>query len=151
MKVEVLQKMLGELLLKGGFSFEKITLTTKEGGATLLHIKSSKEGELIGNEGDVLKAFQHLLRRIVEKGESESPLILDVNEYRANKEQALKEMVMLKGEGVVLSQGELELPPMDSFERRLVHHFFEGHKEIKTLSRGEGKERRVVLVYSKTS
>jgi predicted RNA-binding protein Jag len=42
---------------------------------------------------------------------------------------------------------DVELDPMSSYERMIVHSYLEGVPEIKTESIGEGSSRRVVIKY----
>ena len=62
---------------------------------------------------------------------------------------------LLKNEALVLAQrakafkSNVEMAPMNAYERMIIHSVFASDKEIKTESEGEGKMRRIVFKYTK--
>ena len=44
-------------------------------------------------------------------------------------------------------KNDIEIDPMPSYERRIIHMFLEGANDIKTESEGYGPTRRVVIKY----
>jgi len=48
-------------------------------------------------------------------------------------------------------KSNIEIDPMPAFERRIIHMFLEGIKDIKTESEGYGPTRRVVIKYVEPS
>ncbi|WP_240181621.1 R3H domain-containing nucleic acid-binding protein [Nocardioides sp. 616] len=77
---------------------------------------------LVGREGQVLEALQELTRLAVyrETGER-SRLMLDISGYRAQKREELEALAATLISEVRASGQRVELEPMSSFERKVVH------------------------------
>jgi spoIIIJ-associated protein len=109
---------------------------------------SSKEeiGRIIGKEGATLKALELLIRAIAGKQFSQSvKIVLDADNYLLKREESLKSNALDVAEKVEKRGIPIELGEMTPRERRIIHMFLEGRKKIHTYSRGEGKERRLVI------
>ena len=111
-------------------------------------IHSSDAGILIGTKGETLDALSYLIRRICERDnedEERSVFIVDVNNYQTKKIQELIDSAQASARRVRLFKQSVELSPMTSYERMLIHSLFTDDKEITTTSYGDGKFRRIVL------
>jgi spoIIIJ-associated protein len=71
--------------------------------------------------------------------------IVDINNYQTKKLDEFKEGLNTSADRVRLFKEPVELSPMTSYERMIVHSTFSDDPEIKTESEGEGRFRRVVL------
>ena len=101
------------------------------------------------NKGEVLHAFNYLIKRIIDKkGINEAKFLVDVNEYQEKKLQDLEEQAILLAERARAFKHEVELHPMNAYERMVVHALFTNDPHMETSSVGEGRFRRVVLRYS---
>jgi len=90
----------------------------------------------------------HGIRRVVEKNNTEderSVFIVDVNNYQTKKIQELVDSAQSSARRAKLFKQNVELSPMTSYERMLIHSLFTDDEEITTSSYGDGKFRRVVL------
>lgn len=114
-------------------------------------INTNDAGILIGNRGENLDALGYLIRRVVEKNtkpdEEREMFIVDVNNYQTKKLQEFTDSLKISAERVRLFKQDVELSPMTSYERMIVHTTFSKDPEIKTESEGEDKFRKVVLKY----
>jgi spoIIIJ-associated protein len=101
---------------------------------------------LIGQQGKTLSDIQQLLGRIIRK-QLEIPLYLDldINQYKASKKNYLEQIARETANQVALDGFPKELSPMTAFERRIVHLYLQERSDIKTESKGEGEDRRVVV------
>lgn len=116
--------------------------------ADALKVKvASEEGQtLIGQGGGLLGDFQKILGRILRKQlDQEIFLHLDINQYKESKEKYLFQLARELADKVSLEGKEHVLFPMTAFERRVVHTALLERGDVSTESRGEGKERRVVI------
>ncbi len=112
----------------------------------LINIKTKEPKVLIGERGQTLIEIQHLLRILLRKKiENEFLIELDVNDYKKRKEEALREVARDVADEVVFYKKEKILPPMSSYERRIIHISLKDRNDIETESTSEGKERRVVV------
>jgi len=111
-------------------------------------IHSSDAGILIGVKGETLEALGYLIRRIVEKNNTEDErtvFIVDVNNYQTKKIKELVDGAQTSARRAKLFKQNVELSPMTSYERMIVHSLFTDDEDITTASYGDGKFRRVVL------
>ncbi len=101
---------------------------------------------LIGERGQTLIEIQHLLRILLRKKIDNKFLIeLDVNDYKRKKEEALKEVARDIADEVSFYKKEKILPPMSSYERRIIHLSLKNREDVETESINEGRERRIVV------
>lgn len=92
----------------------------------------------------ILPALDHLFGLMFRK-EDESPFVIDLNYYRKERERLIAELARAAAHKAMITKADVELPPMNAYERRLVHMEITTHPELKTESTGVGKERRVVI------
>jgi spoIIIJ-associated protein len=138
---EILESILGHL----GFTFE-IQETEELEGHTL-NIITREPGRLIGRNGHTLDELEYLLNRIIESQQdlhsrtgsspasSETAKIrIDVEHYRkAERDQFITRWK--EHADRVRSTGEsIKLPPMNSYNRLLIHQYFKDDPDIKTRS-----------------
>lgn len=138
-----------ELLKKMTIDFEKIEVLNN-GINTTYQIHTSDAGILIGNRGETLEALSYLIRRMVNKDleeENRQMFIVDVNNYQTKKLEEFTQSLKVSADRVRLFKQSVELSPMTSYQRMIVHSTFTNDPEITTESEGDGRFRRVVLKY----
>ena len=115
-------------------------------------IKTQDSGILIGESGKNFIALNHILKKIVDKKfgseEDHSARIqfsIDINDYQAKKMEELKNSARIGAQKVRYFKREVEMEPMSSYERRVVHSVLSEYPDITTESAGEGPGRRVVI------
>lgn len=96
------------------------------------------------NISSILPALDHLVNSMVRK-ETKELLILDLNHYRRERERLIVDLARAAARKAVVTKEDVELPPMNAYERRLVHMEIQSHPELKTESVGSGKERRTFI------
>jgi len=72
-------------------------------------------------------------------------LSLDINDYKKNKEEYLRDLARTTADEVALFKREKELPPMAAAERRVIHTSLSSRDDVTSESVGEGLDRRVVI------
>ena len=92
----------------------------------------------------VVDAMNHLLQMVAKKNQAKA-IFLDINNYRQERESLISELARAAAKKVTATKEEVQLPSMNSYERRLVHVELALHPEVKTESVGEGKERYVII------
>ena len=108
----------------------------------MLHIETSDPGRLIGKFGQTLNDLQFLLNRMLYKqsgkmGTDEprsSRVIVDVERYRERQRDDLLKHAFQAADKVRRWGDPVELEPMNSFERRIIHRAFTSDPEIETVS-----------------
>lgn len=92
----------------------------------------------------IVESVNHIFQMIAKKY-GQPPLFLDINNYRQQREGLIVELARAAAKKVSLTGGNISLPAMNSYERRLVHLELAIHPEVTTESVGMGKERYVVV------
>ena len=102
--------------------------------------------QLVGNKGAVLDALQELTRLAVTRETGErSRLMLDISGYRAGVKGKLTEVGKEAAAKAIESGEEVELKPMNAFERKVVHDAV-AEAGAKSISKGEDPKRRIVVL-----
>tara|TARA_Y100000310_G_scaffold168680_1_gene168745 strand:- start:941 stop:1372 length:432 start_codon:yes stop_codon:yes gene_type:complete len=92
----------------------------------------------------VLPALDHLCNLILRKEEF-PPHIVDLNYYRKERERLIIELARAAARKATIKKENIELPPMNSYERRIVHMELADKPDLQTESIGESRDRRVVI------
>lgn len=92
----------------------------------------------------LLPAFEHV-SAIIFKKHNLPPFIIDINYYRKERERLISDLARAAAKKATITKSDVELPPMNSYERMLVHTEITLHPELTTESTGDGKDRRVVI------
>jgi spoIIIJ-associated protein len=96
------------------------------------------------NISSVLPALDHLVNLMVRK-ETRELLIVDLNHYRRERERLIVDLARAAARKAVVTKQDVELPPMNAYERRLVHVEIQSHPELRTESVGMGKARHTLI------
>jgi len=102
---------------------------------------------LIGKQAETLNALQYITRLIVGKevGHGVS-LIVDVEGYRARREQNLRQLARRMASQAVKTGRRQMLEPMPANERRIIHLELRDNDEVSTSSVGEEPRRKVTII-----
>jgi len=113
-------------------------------------VSSPDSALLIGERGDRLMALNHLVRRIIEREfpDAETPFLVDVNNYQKRRIDEIRTKAHMLAERARYFKSAIEMDPMSSYERMIVHAEFTETPDIATASAGFGKDRHVVLKYT---
>ena len=127
---ELLDTMLGYL----GFVVQ-IEETTNQGGNLVLQIYTEESRRLIGRNGETLEAIQFLLNRLLQtKDKDAAKVIVDCEHYRSMREDRIVQRVRELADRVRITGRSLQLEPMNSYERRLIHNAFKDDPDVATWS-----------------
>lgn len=101
---------------------------------------------LIGRHGQTLDAIQELTRMVVGRQLDERiRVVVDVGDFRKRHEDRLATMGREAAERAVASGDEIELEPMNAYERKIVHDAVATVEGANSVSRGEDPTRYVVV------
>ena len=127
---ELLDTILGYL----GFVAE-IDEQRSEGGNLTLQIYTEETARIVGRDGETLEAIQFLLNRLIQaKARDAQKVIVDCEHYRSMREDKIVHRVRELAERVRVSGRSLQLEPMNSYERRIVHNAFKDDPDVATWS-----------------
>ena len=110
-------------------------------------INGENLNDLIGHHGDCLLALSHIMS-LVCKNENGKRVILDVENYRQKRQEALVALAKRIADKVSKSGRYYKLEPMEASERRIIHLALQDDDRVTTLSKGE-EPRRYLIVFPK--
>ena len=109
-------------------------------------VSSTETGLFIGQKGETIDALQYLLNVAVYKDKPFSKrIVIDSEGYRQRRIEAVQGIAHRTARKTVREQRPMELPPMNSSERRTVHTFLKDNPNVETHSQGNGDNRRVIV------
>lgn len=95
----------------------------------------------------LILCFERIAKLISKKLDpaAEDNLILDINNYRRERERLIAELAKAAARKVLMNKQEVKLPAMNAFERRIVHMELASRPDVKTESFGLGPERHIIV------
>jgi spoIIIJ-associated protein len=137
---EILENVLSLLSLEGSFEVEE-----KEDGV-FVSIDTQDAGRVIGHQGETLSALQLIVNLIVSRQVEDSKrVIVDIASWKQSKEEELAHKARIWAEQVNQDKKAMELEPMPSWQRRIVHMTIQETEGVQSESVGEGEERHLVI------
>jgi spoIIIJ-associated protein len=114
--------------------------------AITARIEGEDLGLLIGRHGQTIDALQLLCYRAAFQGSAERKrVVVDAAGYRDRRHDILSRQADSAAERALRSGNPVELEPMSSQERRVVHDHLKERAGIETYSEGDEPERRVIV------
>ena len=112
-----------------------------------LNIKTDENTSLIiGKRGITLNSLQFLVNNYAKKFSSHYFRIeVDCDDYRENRKKTLEELALNLAKKSKKIGKPVELEPMTSIERKIIHNALTGIKNVETESRGEEPYRYLVI------
>jgi len=134
-----------ELVSAMGFE-ATVTAEAQEDHVDVAAQVSSGEDLLTGEKGEVRQALQHLLNRMLNRGEgSRYHLQLEINEFWKHREDELRELAQRLAEQALETGSETVTEYLNSQERRIVHTTLRDDTRVKTYALGTGLIKRVAV------
>jgi spoIIIJ-associated protein len=138
------KKFTQEILDKMGFM---AMVEAKMGeGIVEVKIKGEDMGRIIGKEGLTLKSLETVVSSAMSRLYGERVRVtIDADGYKEKREKSLERLARDVIDEVVKNGKEKVMPPMSAADRRVIHLFVKENNKVKSYSRGEGDERRLVI------
>ena len=108
-------------------------------------VHGEKLGKLIGYHGENIQALQMLLSGLKLRSEGPVRLYLDIDGYKASKNQTLVDLANKVAEQAIKIERNIHLDPMSAYDRRIIHTTLQDRDDVTTESTGEGEKRHVVV------
>ncbi|QHW32194.1 protein jag [Paenibacillus rhizovicinus] len=103
-------------------------------------------GMLIGRRGQTLDALQYLVNIVANRySSSHLRIVLDAEDFRQRRRKTLEDLSDRLAGHVVRTRKEVVLEPMAPHERKIIHSQLQNHAKVKTFSKGDEPNRRVVI------
>ncbi len=132
---------------------EEFTVTEEASVYPAINITGDDKGILIGHHGETLDAIQFLVnlssqrRAGIKSGKETVKIKIDVENYRAKREEALRILARKMAGRAVRYKKNMFLEPMNPYERRIIHSELQSYPGVSTHSVGSDKNRKIVISY----
>ena len=118
----------------------------QKGEATIIRLNGEKMGALIGRRGETMESLSYLASLVANRLEGDYiKLGLDVAGYRDKRESDLTALAQRIGAKVRKTGRSFAMEPMNPYERRIIHSAIGKMEGVRSESKGEGRDRRVVI------
>tara|TARA_B100000959_G_scaffold281461_1_gene345564 strand:- start:94 stop:855 length:762 start_codon:yes stop_codon:yes gene_type:complete len=118
-----------------------------EEGSIVFELEGDDAGLVIGRRGETLASIEYLVRLIASRSLGRrANVIIDVEDYKFRRRSKLKSIAEKSASKVEKTGKRISLEPMSPADRRIVHMSLVDYKNVKTQSRGEGVNRKVVII-----
>ena len=144
-KVKAAVEYLQEVIAKMGV--ENVTFSAvQKGEATIIRLDGEHLGALIGRRGETMESLSYLASLVANRLEGDYiKLGLDVAGYRDKRENDLTVLAQRIGDKVRKTGRSFAMEPMNPYERRIIHSAISKMEGVRSESKGEGRDRRVVI------
>lgn len=134
-----------ELLRTMGFE-AKVTATASDDRVDVVAEVGADDEMLNGPKGEVRQALQHLLNRMVNRGEgSRYHLQLEINDFWKRREEELEQLARDLADRAVANQAEALTEYLNAQERRIIHVALREDTRVKTYALGDGMIKRLAV------
>ena len=125
-------------------------MTDGENGEKRIVITGGNAAILIGHHGDTLDSLQYLAnlaanKKVDGKKGDYVKITVDVEGYRAKREETLRELARRKAASVLKYKKSVMLEPMNPYERRIIHSEIQNIEGVSTNSIGSENNRKIVI------
>ena len=113
-----------------------------------INLSGPKMGMIIGRRGQTLDSLQYLVSLVVNKDKERDSfvkVILDTEDYRRKREETLQRLAKRLADRARKTGKNIELEPMNPYERRIIHSTLQEVEGITTFSEGEEPYRKVII------
>lgn len=141
--IETVKNIIKKLLELGGFNDFSIDADV-EGKRISIFIHDFDIKDLLPK---IILDFERIAKLALKKLDPASieNLVLDMNNYRREREHLIAELAKAAARKVLMNKQEVQLPAMNAYERRIVHMELASRPDVKTESAGLGPERHIVV------
>ncbi len=124
-----------------------------------INFKGDDENLLTENHNELLKSFEHLITTFLQSRlylKRNLKIVLKCRQTKVERqdsdskedkdfERKLEQLARSKRKLVIKNQKPVTLKPLNARERRIIHQFFQDDNEVKTISLGDGRLKRIKL------
>ncbi len=143
--LEFIQRLLSDMNITAD-----VAMTDGENGEKRITVNGEASAILIGHHGDTLDSLQYLAnlaanKRVDGKKEPYVKVTVDVEGYRAKREETLRALARRMAAKVQKYKKSVMLEPMNPYERRIIHSEIQNIEGVSTNSIGSENNRKIVI------
>ena len=133
--------------LLGAMGFEaKVSARAEADRVDVTAEVSTDEELLTGAKGEVRQALQHLLNRMINRGDSSRyHLQLEINDFWQRRERELEELARSMADDALARGGEVLTEYLNAQERRIIHVTLREDARVRTYALGTGMIKRIAV------
>ncbi len=118
----------------------------------LLNVKGGNTAALIGKHGQTLEAIQYLVEKVVNRQmEQRTRIYIDIEGYLEARQASLERLAIRLAEKVKRTGKPETVGQMNAHDRRIVHLALKGDEGVRTLSKGDGFIKKLLIFPKKNS
>lgn len=132
------------------FGEDSVSVDEYEGdeGELILDVSGGDLAILIGRHGRTLDALQMIISSFMSNTlKFHYPIVIDIEGYKSRRKEKVMGLARSAAARAKRQQGQVSMPPMNAYERRLVHLALVDDVDVTTHSEGEDPDRRVIITY----
>jgi len=130
---------------------ESVAYTLDEKRGHIFSVTSAEFEKVAAVKVELPKDMVYLLKRIFNKdskfGEEMFKCTIDINDAQSKADEGIKTKALNAAEQARSLKTDVDMEPMSSYERMVVHSTLAGLPDISTESIGVGKDRRLKVKY----
>ena len=143
--LEFIEKFLSDMNITAS-----VVMTDGDNGEKRISINGDDAAILIGHHGETLDSLQYLAslaanKRVNGKKEEYTKISVDVEGYRAKREETLRALARRMASKVLKYKKSVMLEPMNPYERRIIHSEIQNMEGVSTNSIGSENNRKIVI------
>ena len=143
--LEFIEKLLSDMNITAS-----VVMTDGDNGEKRISINGDDAAILIGHHGETLDSLQYLAslaanKRVNGKKEEYTKISVDVEGYRAKREETLRALARRMASKVLKYKKSVMLEPMNPYERRIIHSEIQNMEGVSTNSIGSENNRKIVI------
>lgn len=141
-------ELMGQLIASMGFPGRVSASLVDDGNEVVVRVRSETDAILVGPEAQCLDALEHLLNRMIHKGERADRLrvTVDVGDYRALRATVLEGLAAKLGEQVIGDAEGVQLAAMSPSDRRVFQGALAETEGLKLRVLGSGFYRKIRML-----
>lgn len=151
MQPEQAKKIIEDVFNHIGTPAESVEHVFDEKRGHIFTVKSTEFEKVAAVKVELPKDIVYLLKRMFNKdskfGEELFKCTIDINDAQSKSDEIIKTKALNAAEQARNLKTDVDMEPMSSYERMVVHSTLAGLTDISTESVGVGKERRLKVKY----
>ena len=147
-KAEKAKNYIKEILFYMGLGSLEVKIEKEEADFCVIRIDGDELKYVVGRHGDTLNAIQYLAGFAVNNNVREKyyKVLVEAGGYREKRKKSLTAFARRMAYDALKNEKRIDLEPMRSYERKLIHNAVEDIEGIESYSEGENEMRHVVIL-----
>lgn len=150
MNTEKAKKIIEDVLKLAGVPAESVVYNLDEKRGHVFVVESSELRRLSETREDIVRDTVYLLKKMFDQaspGGESFKCTIDINGEQTKKDSAIKMKALNAAESARSLKADVLMDPMSSYERMVVHSTLAGQPGISTESVGEGRDRKIKVLF----